>query len=124
MNNIDYKIKLLKDLAYKYIEIIDKDLLKIKDTWCEKYYKESYEEYKNKLNDLINNNKLILKDHLNTDKYKDKIENFYKNKIKYINDYLIEDYEIGHTGEIMNWRLNVIAIYTNLLLKLFKNYEE
>ena len=46
------------------------------------------------------------------------------NKKEYINDYLIEDYEIGHTGEMMNWRLNVIAIYTDLLLKLFKNYEE
>ena len=121
MNNIDYKIKLLKDLAYKYIEIIDKDLLKIKGTWCEKYYKESYEEYKNKLNDLINNDILVLKDHLKFNN-KENIEKYYKNKIEYINDYLIEDYEIGHTGEMMNWRLNVIAIYTDLLLKLFKNY--
>ena len=116
--SIESSINLIKDLMKDYIKLIDKDINKINGTWAEKYYKKEYIKYKDICINFINSDHKFKQNII--EKGESNIISLYNDEV-YLQKLYNKDYEIGNCGNILNNRINYIALSIDLLTGMFEN---
>lgn len=119
--SIESSINLIKDLMEGYIKLIDKDINKINGTWAEEYYKKEYIKYKDICINFINSEHKFKQNII--EKGESNIISLYNDEV-YLQKLYNKDYEIGNYGDVLNNRINYIALSIDLLTGMFENKSE